>query len=95
MISVSMKFKLLALATKYGVQIRKAVPGEVIVQIATWHQYEEKFLQIINDLQQDGAIKSIMANPRTGVVQVFYDESALEDQTVIRRWLRMLDSYSL
>lgn len=92
MISAAMKFKLLTLATKYGVEIEHFSPGSVAASIASWRQFEKKFISIIEELRNDPSIYKVIWDQ--GYVEVQYDSVALNDPLIINGWLQILERYS-
>ncbi len=94
MISSLMKLKFIALAAKYGVQVEHFVPGEAVISIATWREYQTRFLQLIDDLRNDPNIYSITYDDTTGFVYIYYDHTSLDNKATIDNWLHIFRKYS-
>lgn len=85
MFGAASKFKLFALATKYGVEVQQFTPGNVTVKIGKWYAYEGMFGALMEIMREDAQIDNITEN--NGVVQVQFDSAVMNDQAVIARWM--------
>src|SRR5690625_80201 len=94
MISYTMKLKLITLAAKHGIQVEHFAPGEVIISIDTWQEYEESFIELVDDLHGDPNIYSISFDASTGFVYIKYDHTALENKENINNWIKIFEQYS-
>jgi len=93
MLSAVKKMKLLMVAHKYGLHIKETKPGLIKVYIAKWELFEEKLTIIINEVEQDPDVKQCKVNHDEKTVEILYEESAIQNNRTVERWLSIFDNY--
>lgn len=93
MISTKDQLYLLNLMIKHGVKVLHYETGKVHVEIGTWHQYEDLFLQILQQLQDDKLITFFRINQNE--IYIEFPKRLLSNQAQITKLLSYIDQYHL
>lgn len=84
---------MLALLSKYEVQLLHTESGELSIHIGAWERYEQKLQTIIEQLRKEKHIHHIDVAGQT--VTIHFDPSLFQKQTYINHLLTYIDKYDL
>lgn len=92
-LSIHTKLHLFTLMRKYEVNVIAYSPGNVVVRIGSWWQYEEVFEEILTELGAEPQIYSITVDDN--LVTVNFDSAILEDTVKIGQLLSLIKKQQL
>lgn len=93
MLTTYTKLQLFALMAKYDVDVISYSPGNVVVRIGRWRQYQEIFSEILEIVRKEPLIFSVTVFENT--ISVLYDPVIIEESGKIQELLTLIKKYQL
>lgn len=85
--------KVRSLLEHYQIEVLHHTPGRIRVRVKSWKENKSLLMRLLNDIETDAAIKSVVFTEETGSILILYKQQNAKEPGTYARWQGLINKY--